>query len=411
MTEGDWKWLTIILFVIYLGLVIGSEFIYRESLFIRSLTIIKEMQKDLSEEFLSFLKNLSKFGSHSMFIWLFLVVHIFLSISNSFAFICVVLFSDYLNNMMKILYENPRPFWVDTELKLSCNGGFGNPSGHSMRSAAIYLAFAHLITDNKFPASRSLNVIWRSIIFSLSIGLIIGIMLSRVYLGAHSINQIIFGSLLGIAIYLFVFFILQLQKVDGNTFFRFFVNMRMNIGLLCFYLVLIGIGILTWSFQRHHNSIYSNTLSEICPKIKEEKKFYNDGLQGILSINGMVGAHLGLMLLAYFIEKNYLLKMNYVNEWYKGRFLHYIFRIMLVLMFSLPFILTKINLEDRSLATIFLLKICIPYLLTLFSLYGLFIYSCVYLQICNKRIYNTEEFLSDIESQNNTNEMDTVKSI
>jgi membrane-associated phospholipid phosphatase len=360
---------------------------------------------------MSFLKILSYIGSNSMFIWLFLVVHIFFSISNSFAFLCVVLFSNYLNNLMKIIYQNPRPFWIDTELKLSCNGGFGNPSGHSMRSAAIYLAFAHLITDKNFTSSRSLNVIWKSIIFSISIGLIIGIMLSRVYLGAHSINQIIFGSLLGIALYLFVFFILELQKVDRNTFFRFFVNMKKNLGLLCFYLVLIGIGILTWSVQRHNNNIYTNIVSEICPKIKEEKKFYNDGLHGILPINGMIGAHLGLMLLAYFIEKNYLFKMNYVNELYKGRFLHYIFRILLMLVFSLPFILTKIKLEDASLVGVFLFKISVPYLLTLFSLYGLFIYSSVYLSICNKRFNDNQEFLTDKESQYDTNEMNTVKVI
>ena len=79
MTENNIKLIKIILFFIYLGLVISTEFIYREHLFTRSLTLIKEWQKVMSNEEYNYYKFLIHVGSAPGFITLLAITHIFVS--------------------------------------------------------------------------------------------------------------------------------------------------------------------------------------------------------------------------------------------------------------------------------------------------------------------------------------------
>ena len=61
----------------------------------------------------------------------------------AFGFIC------YLNtSVMKVLYHEPRPFWVSPDIKPSvCRKDYGNPSGHVMTSSffwlTLYLNYYH----------------------------------------------------------------------------------------------------------------------------------------------------------------------------------------------------------------------------------------------------------------------------
>ena len=52
---------------------------------------------------------------------------------------------------MKIIYGNSRPFIDNHNLfKGLCDGGFGNPSGHSLVSAFIYLTLFHYLIKLKY---------------------------------------------------------------------------------------------------------------------------------------------------------------------------------------------------------------------------------------------------------------------
>ena len=408
MTENKLLLIKIIVFLIYLGIVIGTEISYRDSLFKKSLMTITEWKSDMSEAFKVFCTIIIYVGSAPGFLFLLAIIHILFPIHKSFTYLNVFLYSYYFNNLLKMIYSNPRPFWVDPNLYSSCNGGFGNPSGHSMCSAAIFLTFSHIITDFKYFSENNLRKLLRVCIFLLTVGLIIAIMISRVYLGAHSFNQIIFGSLLGVAIYLFFFNILKMHKLAGKSFFNKLIDMKIIICSFVFYFIFLLTGILTWYFVKDNFNVYKVTVQETCPDLKRYRKFYDDGLYGVLSICGLIGAHLGLIILAYLVEKKYAEKYDCVNHWYRGRFRHYIYRILVSSVFCIPFILIYIIPGNSSLSIVFIFKVGVPYFLTFLNLYGPGIYSCIRLKICNRNIYDTKNFHSDIEIQNNYKDLITI---
>ena len=102
-----------------------------------------------------------------------------------------------LTNITKLSYHDPRPYWVDTpqgDTKIqafSCSSQYGNPSGHSSTTMAMALAmaldFAH--TGNK--------LVFKLLGFACAITFAVTIAYSRLFLGVHSLDQVLFGLLLG----------------------------------------------------------------------------------------------------------------------------------------------------------------------------------------------------------------------
>jgi membrane-associated phospholipid phosphatase len=96
----------------------------------------------------------------------------------------LLLFSAYLNAVAKVIADQPRPFDYDPRVKpLAHAGGGGLPSGHTQNAVVIwgYLAMRY-----------------RKMIGWLIAGfLMIGIPLSRVYLGVHFPTDLAAGYLLG----------------------------------------------------------------------------------------------------------------------------------------------------------------------------------------------------------------------
>ena len=99
----------------------------------------------------------------------------------------LLLFSAYLNAVAKVIADQPRPFDYDPRVKaLGHAGGGGLPSGHTQNAVVIwgYLAMRY-----------------RKMIGWLIAGfLMIGIPLSRIYLGVHFPTDLVGGYLLGVPI-------------------------------------------------------------------------------------------------------------------------------------------------------------------------------------------------------------------
>ena len=99
----------------------------------------------------------------------------------------LLLFSAYLNAVAKVIADQPRPFDYDPRVKaLGHAGGGGLPSGHTQNAVVIwgYLAMRY-----------------RKMICWLIAGfLMIGIPLSRIYLGVHFPTDLVGGYLLGVPI-------------------------------------------------------------------------------------------------------------------------------------------------------------------------------------------------------------------
>ena len=112
----------------------------------------------------------------------------------------LVLFSAYLNAVAKAIADQPRPFNYDPRIKpLGHAGGGGLPSGHTQNAVIIwgYLAVRY-------------GKIFGWIIAGF---LMIGIPLSRIYLGVHFPTDLVGGYLLGVLILiLFLWLAPRLEK-------------------------------------------------------------------------------------------------------------------------------------------------------------------------------------------------------
>lgn len=109
---------------------------------------------------------------------------------------------DLLSAITKHGFRGPRPFWIDSSVGLSTEASYGVPSGHAISTTLTYLTLA----------------IWvrRGWMWLLALGMI-GVMgLSRIYLGAHFVHDVVAGTLLAILIII----IYLIWRRYGTEFFR-----------------------------------------------------------------------------------------------------------------------------------------------------------------------------------------------
>lgn len=111
--------------------------------------------------------------------------------AKGFVMIIFILFNSFCAAALKAYDCDPRPFWTNPNVKsigFYCPVEYGNPSGHSWFSAVFGFG---VLLDYKGSGKNNINI-W------ISIAAVILMPLSRMYLGAHSLNQVLEGVLLGL---------------------------------------------------------------------------------------------------------------------------------------------------------------------------------------------------------------------
>lgn len=104
----------------------------------------------------------------------------------------ILMLSNGINGALKFLFHGPRPFWVNREVIAYVHEtSFGVPSGHSQNAVAIWGYLATKVTKTWLK--------WLFVFIFIFIGL------SRIYLGAHFILDVLVGwAIGGIIVYLFI---------------------------------------------------------------------------------------------------------------------------------------------------------------------------------------------------------------
>ncbi|HEX5807386.1 MAG TPA: phosphatase PAP2 family protein, partial [Anaerolineales bacterium] len=106
----------------------------------------------------------------------------------------VLVTSNALNSVFKLVFSSPRPYWVSAEVHpLSVETSFGVPSGHAQNAVALWGIMASGIRKR-----------WA---WPLAFLLAFFIGLSRLYLGMHFVTDVFAGWLLG-ALVLLAFMVL-----------------------------------------------------------------------------------------------------------------------------------------------------------------------------------------------------------
>jgi membrane-associated phospholipid phosphatase len=124
--------------------------------------------------------------------------------------LCTSCLSVSLNTLLKLLLQLPRPFFLSPIHPIQkCEFEFGWPSGHAQNASTFFLAFFWLGCEElKVVGLRKLGVF--STIFW---GLLI-VAAARVGVGVHSLDQVIGGIFLGVAVNLVVLGMVR-KKVEG----------------------------------------------------------------------------------------------------------------------------------------------------------------------------------------------------
>lgn len=96
----------------------------------------------------------------------------------------ILLFTNGLNEMLKMALRSPRPYWVSTKVRaLAAESSFGMPSGHTQSATVVWGTLAH-----------RLSRVWAWIAAGVIIFLI---GFSRIYLAAHFPLDVLIGWILG----------------------------------------------------------------------------------------------------------------------------------------------------------------------------------------------------------------------
>jgi membrane-associated phospholipid phosphatase len=137
------------------------------------------------------MKLFSFMGSELFYIFLLPVIYWSIDSALGLRIGFILLFNTWLNEFLKILFHDPRPYWYSTEVKAYASEiSFGLPSGHAQTAVAVWGMIAYYV---KRP--------W---VWVVSVALMILIGLSRIFLGVHFPTDVLAGWLIG-GILLFCF--------------------------------------------------------------------------------------------------------------------------------------------------------------------------------------------------------------
>jgi membrane-associated phospholipid phosphatase len=220
------------------------------------------------------------------------------------------------------------------------------------------------------------------------------IALSRFILAAHSLNQILYGFLLGLGLYYILIYIIGYHKYSSVQFLRHIRKNKVKYMYYCFHTSLLIIAILIYLFipSKDNSNSEENIFNGKRCKIKNDyAKYKNDGLFQSLSITSIIGAQIGIDLLFKILKiKNYLINVSIV-EWNKKKFNKKILlRIPIIIISSIGIILYFIFPGNLPLILIFIFKSAIPFLISMIGIHSMGIYLCISFKIANNEIYKMD---------------------
>ena len=115
-----------------------SEAFYKQPLFDFSLTNIPELQK-MGPAAINFFKFMTIFGYGIGPVIIIVLFYLFSTREKSFYLICVHAIQSFINEQLKSIYKDPRPYMESFNIKAyECSYSFGNPSGHASTSSCFY---------------------------------------------------------------------------------------------------------------------------------------------------------------------------------------------------------------------------------------------------------------------------------
>ncbi len=406
-----------------------SEFFFRKPLFDKSTNFIEKLQENLSDITIDIFKIITKIGAEYLTGVPVAIVLIFFSIIKSSFYIAGFLFILHYHSLIKLWYGSSRPFWESPNLyKGIGDGGFGNPSGHAITTIFLNFVFFIYLKESFLNKKYKLQIV----LLIFLIVFVIMVILSRVVLGIHSINQVLYGAGLGIFSYLLFINMFKLHQMPIIFYKKLFKDKIIIFCISGIISLLILLSILSAIFLNSNfdKDYYDEILNELTD-LPKYRRFNLDGLFGSFAALAILGMYLGQVVFWYLIDNSYKMKNELIiksSEYFKGlgqenfeedsnnRLIDSLinnwninrsFRpfslkkitkiiLILILCFS-PLLLFLLISNDANTILMFIFKFGIPFFATLFFIYSFGFYYIIIitcgqkeelLKRANDRIYN-----------------------
>lgn len=192
----------------------------------------------------------------------------------------LLMLSNGVNGMFKFLFHSPRPFWVNDKVVAYVHEtSFGLPSGHSQNAVAMWGYFASITKKN-----------WLRWVF-ISVFVLIG--LSRIFLGAHFILDVVVGWIIGgVLVFLFIYLDKKYgQKIaDWSKAKQIGGGFLVSVLMVLIPILLIGINS-NWEFNPDHSQNINRVFEGVTPN--------PFSISGVLTAGGAwFGLVVGVVLIA-----------------------------------------------------------------------------------------------------------------
>lgn len=370
---------------IFLVICIALELLTRNLLNEESIIIEKYLQKKYRKlvEYLKIFPNLNYFQGIP---FTFVIAFLLFPLTYSYSFLFCFILSVYINSLLKMIYSDSRPYLEDKSLFQVFKTGYGNPSGHSFVSTTCYFSLVQEFIDfYKLGSAPSITI------YAITTLIILGINFSRILLGIHSINQVIYGDCLGFSLYYLFFQALEIHKRNINKFFNNFLNIKrtikFSIGFVISILLLMVVNSIS-SGQNDLNAMkYKNIISELSPQLDPYRMFNFNSFSGGLLIFEYFGMFYGFVFLVNLIKNDYSNKYEEINNYFHNTETSWIKYICLLSCFP-PLIIYFFIPNTVNIYVILIIKQILPIFTLMFFLYGVNIYFCIMFKGANKNIYD-----------------------
>ena len=146
---------------------------------------------------------------------------------------------------LKITFRIPRPWILDAKFSpvpsaIETATGYSFPSGHTQSATAIYgTLFVHA------------QKMWKKILFLV---IIVGVGLSRMYLGVHTPKDVIASLLISVGLILFVQLVLTEQFLEKKR------------GLISISMILISVAVMVYAFVLLNRGVIAEKYASDCCK-------------------------------------------------------------------------------------------------------------------------------------------------
>ena len=305
--------IVLVLCGLLLALTIALNVTILTPLFLAGLTFIYDYQTSQSEEGFRVIHNLISLPSQPIFVGVFIIIYFLLSKRRLLvaSHLVYYIFCTYIIAVLVQGIQQIRPNWYDTRIKMlewGCLTNYANPSGHCYSVVVLYEPILSDFTG---------YLRWKILAVPLVILWVI-MPLSRMYLGMHSANQVLFGLTLGmifLILYKYIF-----QKELYELCWQFLTGTRRNckiVAVLCAHILVLVIPIVLYLTNKPMHPRDLENLNKQCGVTD----ITNEKIQEDMFVSGSSIGSLcfGLLYGFIFLVNKSKYRLYYLGKWYYRR--------------------------------------------------------------------------------------------